>query len=176
MPEIWTIGHSNKSADDFLSLLASHRIEWVADVRRFPRSRRHPHFGIDSLPDSLRDAGISYRHFPGLGGRRPARPASNNTNWRNEAFRGYADYMETAEFAEAVAQLKDIAMQMRTTVLCAEALWWQCHRSLISDFLKAGGWTVTHILGNDKTQLHPFTSAARIVEGRLLYREASLFS
>jgi len=125
MPEIWTIGHSNRSIDDFLSLLTAYRIECIADVRRFPMSRRHPHFGIDSLRDSLRVAGISYRHISDLGGRRTARPDSNNSNWKNEAFRGYADYMESKEFADAVAQLQELASQMRTTVTCAEALWWQ---------------------------------------------------
>lgn len=175
MSEIWTVGHSNKFLDDFLILLRAHDIQAVADVRRFPVSKRHPHFSRDSLGASLKHAGIAYTHFPDLGGRRTGRPDSTNTNWKNAAFRGYADYMETPSFADAVARLKDLSSQNRTAVMCAEALWWQCHRSLLSDFLKAAGWRVTHILGSEKTQEHPYTSAAQIVQGRLRYAPETLF-
>jgi uncharacterized protein (DUF488 family) len=141
----------------------------VADVRRFPGSRRHPQFGRESLAASLRESGIGYEHFPELGGRRQARPDSPNGAWRNSAFRGYADYMMTGEFRGGLARLLALADRQRLAVMCAEALWWQCHRGLIADYLKAAGHEVVHILGPHKTESHPFTSAARIVDGALTY-------
>jgi uncharacterized protein (DUF488 family) len=175
MPEIFTVGHSNKSIHDFLALLRGHEIQAIADVRRFPMSRRHPHFGMDALRDSLRLGGIAYEHFSALGGRRDPRPDSNNTNWKNPSFRGYADYMESPEFHKVIEHLRQLAESRRTALMCAEALWWQCHRSLIADYLKAAGWTVTHIVGATKLQEHPYTTAARMVEGRLSYAAESLF-
>ena len=175
MAEIWTVGHSNKSLDEFLALLGAHDIQAVADVRRYPVSRRHPHFEMESLRDSLRPCGIAYQHFPDLGGRRTPRPDSINTNWKNAAFRGYADYMETVEFREAIGRLMPLASSRRTAVMCAEALWGQCHRSVLADYLKASGVAVHHILATEEIQEHPYTSAARIVDGRLTYAEESLF-
>ncbi len=175
MSEIWTVGHSNKALDDFLALLNAHEIQVVADVRRFPASRRHPHFGMEALRDALQTRSIEYRHFPDLGGRRTPRPDSINTNWKNAAFRGYADYMETVEFREAIGRLMPLAASRRTAVMCAEALWWQCHRFVLADYLKASGVAVHHILSTGKIQDHPYTSAARIVGGRLSYADETLF-
>ncbi len=168
--EIWTIGHSTLSGENFLALLRANEIRALADVRRFPGSRRHPQFGQASLSAALTAAQIEYVHLPELGGRRPARADSPNTAWRNAAFRGYADYMMSAEFHSGIARLLEIGAARRTAIMCAEALWWQCHRSLIADFLKAGGHIVRHILSSGKVELHPFTSAARIVNGALSYR------
>src|SRR5580698_5069158 len=142
---LWTIGHSTHPLDEFLALLARHEIEAVADVRRFPGSRRLPQFNHDALAAALGARDIRYEPFPELGGRRTPRPDSTNLAWRNASFRGYADYMETAEFQGAIARLLPIARARRTTVMCAEALWWRCHRSLIADYTKAAGHTVLHI-------------------------------
>jgi uncharacterized protein (DUF488 family) len=166
---LWTIGHSNRTLDQFLELLKAQRIELLADVRRFPGSRRLPHFNQENLSKSLGDAGIEYVHFPELGGRRKALTNSPNSAWRNEAFRGYADFMMTQEFRDGINRLLDLARQKRTAIMCAEALWWQCHRSLIADYLKAAGHEVIHIMGANKTDEHPFTSAARMVDGKLSY-------
>ena len=154
-------------------MLTGQQIELLADVRRFPGSRRQPHFNSENLPKSLAGAGIDYVHFPELGGRRKTSPDSPNTVWRNEAFRGYADFMMTAEFRDGIERLLRLAKKKRTAIMCAEALWWQCHRSLIADFLKAEGHTVLHIMGTGKIDEHPFTSAARIVDGKLTYGEGS---
>ncbi len=167
---IWTIGHSTRPIGDFVELLKENEIELLADVRRFPGSRRHPQFGQAQLASSLADSGIEYVHMPELGGRRPALPNSSNTAWRNAAFRGYADYMETPEFAEGAEKLITMANQKRIVIMCAEALWWQCHRGLIADYLKVRGWNVLHIIGTDKVEEHPYTSAAQIVEGKLSYK------
>ncbi len=172
---IWTIGHSTRSIDDFLALLNANGIRALADVRRYPGSRRLPHFGQDALAHVLANADIAYQHFPELGGRRRARADSPNTAWRSEAFRGYADYMMTKEFREGIARLLDLARSTPTAVMCAEALWWQCHRGLIADDLKAAGHDVLHIVGPNKIEPHPFTSAARLVDGRLSYAAADLF-
>lgn len=166
---LWTIGHSNRSIEQFLEMLASQRIEALADVRRFPGSRRLPHFNQENLSKSLADPGIDYVHFPELGGRRRTRPDSPNTVWRNEAFRGYADFMMTEEFHSGIERLLALARKKRTAIMCAEALWWQCHRSLIADYLKAAGHEVIHIMAPNKTEPHPFTSAARLVDGKLSY-------
>ena len=139
---IWTIGHSTRTFDDVLALLRSADIEALADVRRFPGSRRLPHFGQDALSQALAHAGVVYEHFAELGGRRQARTDSPNTAWRDPAFRGYADYMMTDEFRAGIARLLDLAGQKRTAIMCAEALWWQCHRGLIADHLKAAGHEV----------------------------------
>jgi uncharacterized protein (DUF488 family) len=168
-PQIWTVGHSTLSIDDFIAELQSQCIELLADVRRFPASRRYPHFERHALQASLAQAGIGYQWFPALGGRRPAHADSHNTAWRNESFRGYADYMETPAFAEAIAELKAVAQSSRTALMCAEAVWWRCHRGLIADYLKAQGYSVTHILSVTKTEPHPYTSAASLVDGRLSY-------
>ena len=167
--QLWTVGHSNRSIEQFIELLTSQQIQLLADVRRFPGSRRQPHFSQENLSKSLADAGIDYVHFPELGGRRKALPDSPNNAWRNEAFRGYADFMMTPEFRGGIDRLLKIANEKRTAIMCAEALWWQCHRSLIADYLKAAGHTVIHILGANKVEEHPFTSAARMINGKLSY-------
>ncbi|HWD91043.1 MAG TPA: DUF488 domain-containing protein [Verrucomicrobiae bacterium] len=166
---LWTVGHSNRTLEQFIELLQSQRIQLLADVRRFPGSRRLPHFNQENLSQSLADADIEYVHFPELGGRRKALANSPNTAWRNEAFRAYADFMMTEEFRAGIERLLDHARQKRTAIMCAEALWWQCHRSLISDYLKAAGHDIIHIMSGKKTDAHPFTSAARIVDGKLSY-------
>ena len=168
--EIWTIGHSTHPLEEFFETLRSFDIKLLIDVRSFPGSRRYPHFNQQSLKVSLPGAGIEYRHFAELGGRRSVRPDSNNLAWRNNAFRGYADYMESVEFREGVARLLEVASESRTSIMCAEAVWWRCHRSLISDHLKAKGVKVSHIMARGKSEIHPFTSAARIVNGELSYR------
>ena len=166
----WTIGHSTRNIAEFISLLKENGIKLLADVRMFPGSKRYPQFGREALKDSLGEVGIGYEHYPELGGRRKARPDSKNTAWRNEAFRGYADYMETNEFHKGIERLLETAKETGpTAVLCAEAVWWRCHRSLISDYLKARGVEVIHILDKNKTEPHPFTSAARMVNGELSY-------
>jgi len=166
---IWTIGHSTRTLEEFLAALHSQQIEAVADVRKLPRSRRYPHFDQAPLAAALLAESIAYHHFPDLGGRRKPRPDSRNTAWRHPAFRAYADHMESPEFARAVERLSVLAVEKRTAIMCAEAVWWRCHRSLVADWFKIGGWRVVHILGAHKTQEHPFTTAARIVAGKLSY-------
>jgi uncharacterized protein (DUF488 family) len=166
----WTIGHSTRNIDQFISLLEEHGIKLLADVRSLPGSKRYPQFNKEALADSLGKVGIRYEHFPELGGRRKPRKDSPNTAWRNESFRGYADYMETEQFHNGVKRLLDRAADAGPTVImCAEAVWWRCHRSLISDYLKARGIEVMHILDANKIEPHPYTSAARIVNGKLSY-------
>jgi uncharacterized protein (DUF488 family) len=170
MVTVWTIGHSTRSGEAFCQILAAHGIEVLVDVRSFPGSRRYPQFNGPALSESLVSIGIRYRHEPRLGGRRTPRADSHNTAWRNASFRAYADHMETEEFRKGVEDLLELAREARTAVMCAEALWWRCHRSLISDYLKAAGHSVVHIIDEKKTEEHPFTSAAGIVDGRLSYR------
>jgi len=170
MVKIWTVGHSTRSGEEFAQILKAHGIEVLVDVRTFPSSRRYPHFNGAALAARLNSLGIDYRHEPRLGGRRTPRPDSHNTAWRNAQFRGYADHMETDDFKNGVRELLELASQTRVAVMCAEAVWWRCHRSLISDYLKAEGHEVIHILDAKNTEEHPFTSAARIVEGKLSYR------
>jgi uncharacterized protein (DUF488 family) len=175
MNQIWTIGHSTRKIDIFISLLRENGIKLVADVRLLPGSKRYPQFNKEALAQSLGEHGIRYEHFPQLGGRRKPQPVSKNNAWRNEAFRGYADHMETEEFRKGIDRLVDLTHEAGpTAIMCAESLWWRCHRALISDFLKARGVEVTHIVDLAKTQLHPFTSAAQIVEGKLSYAADSL--
>ena len=170
VPEIWTIGHSTRKIDHFISLLEENGIKLVVDVRSLPGSKRYPQFNKEALAESLREHGIRYEHLPELGGRRKARHDSRNTAWRNASFRGYADYMETEEFGKGVKLLVDLANDSGPAVImCAEAVWWRCHRSLISDYLKVRGIEVIHILDAKKTEPHPFTPAARIVGGTLSY-------
>ena len=168
---IWTIGHSTRTAEEFLVLLAASEIEAVVDVRRFPGSRKYPHFNPVILSESLAQAHIEYVPMSELGGRRRPRTDSKNTVWRNESFRGYADYMETEEFRAGIEKLSELAVRKRAAVMCAEALWWRCHRALIADYLKSQGAIVRHIMSLQKTKIHPFTSAAQIIEGRLSYSE-----
>ena len=173
MPEqtktIWTIGHSTRSLEEFLNLLRSFDIATVADVRHFPGSRKYPHFNQASMEVTLPQHHINYVHLIKLGGRRKASPDSINTAWKNSAFRGYADYMQTDTFKEGITELVDHALHQRTACLCSEAVWWRCHRSLIADYLKVQGWEVMHIMDVGKGQEHPYTSPARIVDGELNY-------
>jgi uncharacterized protein (DUF488 family) len=168
--EIWTFGHSTHTIEDLIESLQAFEIKVLVDVRSFPGSRRYPHFNREQLQASLTEAGIEYQHFPELGGRRHALPDSNNMAWRNKMFRGYADYMETDEFPDGIRRLLEVARERRTAVMCAEAVWWRCHRSLIADYLKAKDVEVIHIMAAGKSEPHPFTSAARIVNGKLSYR------
>ena len=167
---IFTIGHSTRSLDELIDMLKSFSIETLVDVRSFPGSRRYPHFNRDALRDSLAAAAIDYVHLPALGGRRKPRPDSLNMTWRNESFRGYADYMETEAFQNGIERLMKLGRARRTAIMCSEAVWWRCHRSLIADYLKGAGVTVTHILSAGKSEEHPYTSAAQIVNGKLSYR------
>jgi len=167
---IWTIGHSTRTIDDFISLLEENEIKLLADVRSLPGSKRYPQFNREALAESLNARGICYEHFRELGGRRKTKSDSRNTAWRNASFRGYADHMETEKFHKGVERLLDLASETGpTAIMCAEAVWWRCHRSLISDYLKACGIEVMHILNTNKIEPHPFTSAARIVNGKLNY-------
>ncbi|HEU6449535.1 MAG TPA: DUF488 domain-containing protein [Verrucomicrobiae bacterium] len=167
--QLWTIGHSTRSLEEFIALLAENKIAALADVRQFPGSRRVPQFNSENLSAALARQGIEYFHFVELGGRRKVLPDSPNIAWRHPAFRGYADYMMTPPFHNGISRLLELAKSKRTAIMCAEAVWWRCHRGLISDFLKAHGQEVIHILGKGKTESHPFTSAAKIVDGKLSY-------
>ena len=168
--ELWTVGHSTRASEEFFEALRSFEIKVLADVRSYPGSRRYPQFNREQLKTSLAAGGIEYQHFAELGGRRDARPDSINVAWRNKMFRGYADYMETEEFRAGIARLLEVARARRTAIMCAEAVWWRCHRSLIADYLKANGVEVTHIMATGKASEHPYTSAARIINGELSYR------
>jgi uncharacterized protein (DUF488 family) len=166
---IWTIGHSTRSLEEFIEMLNSFHIEMVADVRSFPGSRRFPHFNKEALEVSLSQAGLHYTHLKKLGGRRKVQHDSKNTSWRHPAFRSYADYMETDAFREGIDELAQIAMAQPTAYMCSEAVWWRCHRSMISDFLKADAWNVMHIMDVGKAEVHPYTQPARILAGKLSY-------
>ena len=168
--QIWTVGHSTRTIDIFISVLEENGIKLVADVRSFPGSRRYPQFNRKMLAKSLTEYGIRYEHFPELGGRRKAGKDSHNTAWRNASFRGYADHMETEEFRKGIERLLDLANKLGpAAIMCAEAVWWRCHRALISDYLKTGGLEVMHILDANKREPHRYTSAAQIVNGELSY-------
>jgi uncharacterized protein (DUF488 family) len=167
---IWTIGHSTRAIDEFISLLKENGIRLVVDVRAFPSSKRYPQFNKNELVKSLNAHGIRYEHFSELGGKRKSTSDSRNTAWRNASFRAYADYMETDQFQKGIERLLDLALEAGpTAIMCAEAVWWRCHRSLISDYLKARRAEVLHIFGANKVEPHPYTSAARIVDGELSY-------
>lgn len=170
---LWTIGHSTRKIDHFISLVEENGIKLVVDVRSFPGSRRYPQFNKEALADSLGQHGIRYEHFANLGGRRKPKHTSRNVAWRNASFRGYADYMETEEFQKGIERLVDLTSEVGpAAIMCAEAVWWRCHRALISDYLKARGIEVIHIVDSNKTEPHPFTSAARMVNGELSYAQS----
>jgi len=169
---IWTIGHSTRPLEEFFGLLDGYRIEAVADVRRFPGSRRYPHFARDALAETLPAHGVAYQWMPKLGGRRKARPDSSNAVWRNAAFRGYADHLASTEFAEGLDELLALATRRRTTLMCAEAVWWRCHRALIADVLSVRGIEVVHILDAGHSVVHPMTAPARVAQGELIYAAA----
>jgi uncharacterized protein (DUF488 family) len=166
---VFTVGHSTQTVDDLIVSLQANGVALVVDVRRFPASRRHPQFAREALAASLAGAGIAYEWLPELGGRRAPRTDSRNTGWRNEGFRGYADYMETEAFQSGIARLVELARARPAACMCAEQAWQQCHRGLISDYLKVAGWEVVHILARGKTAPHPFTEPARVIDGALTY-------
>ena len=173
---IYTIGHSTRPLEEFVALLNAHGIRQLVDIRSIPRSRRHPHFSSEALSASLRDAGIVYRHSPALGGRRKPRRDSRNTAWRVEGFRGYADYMETEAFRTAIDDLVAFARRAPTAIMCAEAVWWRCHRQLVADALVARGITVRHIATTSTASPgagapeHTLTDFAQVTEGLVTYR------
>lgn len=166
---LWTIGHSTHTIGELLDILGAHGITRIADVRRFPGSRAHPHFNPDALGASLAEGGIAYTQMPQLGGRRKPRPDSPHTAWRNESFRGYADYMDTPEFAAAAEELAALARTDSVAAMCAEGVWWRCHRSMIADYFKANGWPVLHIMGRGEAKEHPYTAVAKVEDGKLTY-------
>jgi uncharacterized protein (DUF488 family) len=159
-----TIGHSNRTMEEFIAILLAHGVNLLVDVRTIPKSRHNPQFNIDNLPVSLGEAGIEYRHIPELGGLRRARSDSPNTAWRNPSFRGYADYMQTPAFEAGLDELQRIAKGRRAAVMCAEAVHWRCHRSLIADALVSRGESVEHIMSETKRSPHVLTEFA-VVEG-----------
>ncbi|HYH15362.1 MAG TPA: DUF488 domain-containing protein [Flavisolibacter sp.] len=166
---IWTIGHSTRTLEQFIEILKSFSIRQLVDVRHYPGSRKYPHFNKEVLSHSLANVHILYTHIELLGGRRRANADTNNTAWRHPAFRGYADYMQTDPFQKGIIQLEQLAVNEKTAYMCSEAVWWRCHRSMISDFLKVRGWEVYHIIDNKKAKEHPFTAPARVVNGQLTY-------
>jgi uncharacterized protein (DUF488 family) len=176
MPTIWTLGHSTRSADDTLKFLAAANIKLLADVRRFPGSRRYPQFNQDTMQAWLADAGIEYRHFPDLGGRRHKRlPDSPNTAWRVEAFSAYADYMQSSEFLTALNKLIAMAKTTPIAIMCSEALPHKCHRRLISDALVIRGWRVRHLLSPKRIDDHQLTPFACVDGVEITYPAETLF-
>ena len=175
-PVIFSVGHSTRTIEELIAILTDAGVACVADVRLIPRSRRHPHFNNDRLASSLSEAGILYRHLPSLGGRRSARPGvlSRNTLWRVDAFRNYADYAETPAFTEALSELERLARERSTAYMCAEAVWWRCHRRLITDYLLAHGWAVVHLLGLGQQEPASLTPGAVVhSDGTIEYPSAS---
>lgn len=170
-PVIYTVGHSNREIGEFIRLLTNNKIEVIVDVRKLPGSKKYPHFNQDQLSSALGSEGILYLHLKELGGRRKPDSNSINTIWKNKSFQAYADHMATPEFREAIDALLKHARTKRVAVMCSEAVWWRCHRALIADYLKSIGIHVYHIMGPTSTQLHPFTSAARMRDGHLTYYE-----
>ena len=175
MKTIFTIGHSNHPFEEFLEMLKAFEIETLVDIRRYPGSRKYPHFNKDHLEKSLPEKEIQYLHYEDLGGRRKVKPDSHNTAWRLDSFRGYADYMETDSFQKAIEKLETLAKEKRVAYMCSEAVWWSCHRSLVSDYLKNEGWNVQHIMSKTKSNEHPYTKSARIINDKLVYTEETLF-
>lgn len=166
---ILTIGHSTRTAEEFVALLRAHGVAQIADVRTVPQSRRHPQFNREALAKNLAAEGIGYRHFSALGGLRKPRPDSINTAWQHPGFRGYADHMQSAEFQRGLAELLQFASSALTSVLCAEAVWWQCHRRLLSDALVARGTPVHHILSMAAPKPHELSEFAKVEDGAVIY-------
>lgn len=166
---IYTIGHSTRSFKEFVSMLTSFKIELLVDIRSYPGSKRYPQFNKENLQKALPEHEIMYQHFPQLGGRRKALKDSKNNAWKNDAFKGYADYMQTEDFKTGIIELEDLAIKNRTAYMCSEAVWWRCHRSMVSDYLKWKGWEVMHIMAENKREEHPYTSPAKIIDGKLSY-------
>jgi uncharacterized protein (DUF488 family) len=166
---ILTIGHSNRDLETFIGLLKAHGTTRLVDVRTVPRSRHNPQFNREALPDSLAAVGIAYTHVPGLGGLRKPKPDSINSGWRNASFQGYADYMQTPEFAENIKALEALAAHDRVAIMCAEAVPWRCHRSLIADALLVRGHEVEHVMSDTKRQPHKLTPFALVEGTRITY-------
>ena len=164
-----TIGHSTRSIDEFIELLKDHGVKEIVDVRSVPKSRHCPQFNSDSLSESLRKADLHYAHIEKLGGLRHSRKDSINLGWRNASFRGYADYMATPEFSEGLDALMRVARSRKTAIMCAEAVPWRCHRSLIADAMTEKGWTVRDILSAKAPSLHRLTPFLQVVNGQLTY-------
>ena len=168
-PAVLTMGHSTRSLEAFLALLHAHGVKRLIDVRTVPSSRYNPQFNRETLPRPLRQAGIGYTHMSELGGLRHARRDSPNTGWRNASFRGYADYMQTAAFETGIEKLIETATRERTAIMCAEAVPWRCHRSLIADALTTQGWQVLHIQSRKTASPHELTPFLKVQSGKLMY-------
>ena len=166
---IYTIGHSTHTLEEFLALLGAYTIQVLVDVRTIPRSRAHPQFSSDLLSNALQAAGIDYRHLKALGGLRHPTRDSPNTGWRNASFRGFADYMATPAFQAGLAELEELAGRRTTAIMCAEALPWRCHRSLIADALTVAGWHVYHIMSKRTAREHSLTPFLHVESGMLTY-------
>lgn len=169
MNTIYTIGHSTRTSEQFLALLKAHHIQEIVDVRTVPKSRHNPQFGQDQLPPALKQAGIGYIHLKKLGGLRHPGKDSLNQGWQNLSFRGFADYMATAEFAEGLQELKECAENRTVAIMCAEAVPWRCHRSLIADALTTQGWQVLHIQSKKTAKPHELTPFLKVINGKLIY-------
>ena len=167
--ELFTVGHSTRSFEEFVGLLRAHGVLRVLDIRTIPRSRRNPQFNREILAKRLRNRRIAYRHLPALGGLRRAKPDSFNTGWRNASFRGFADYMQTPEFEAGLRRLIELASKSRSAIMCAEAVPWRCHRSLVADAMLARGHAVWHVTGPGKARRHKLTAWARVDRGRITY-------
>jgi len=166
---ISTIGHSTRSIEEFIRLLEMNGVDQLADIRTIPRSRHNPQFNLESLSASLKEAGVSYQHLPLLGGLRSARSDSVNTAWRNSSFRGFADYMQTPEFEQGLERLIELASKAPAAIMCAEAVPWRCHRSLVADALVARGIAVQHIQSASGVQPHSLTPFAKVEGVRVTY-------
>lgn len=166
---VYTIGHSTRSIQEFANLLQSFSIDVLVDIRSFPGSRKYPHYNKEVLEQHMMNVGMKYVHLRDLGGRRKPNKDSANTAWRNAAFQGYADYMETDEFKLAIKELEELAIKQTVAYMCSEAVWWRCHRALVSDYLKVNGWKVLHIMNKGKATEHPFTKPAKQAQGKLFY-------
>lgn len=174
MMRIWSVGHGTRTIEELLALLKDARIVTLVDVRSFPGSRRHPQFGQAALRASVTEAGIAYMHLRGLGGRREPREGSPHTALRVAAFRAYADHMTTPEFQDDLARLEAVAAATHTAYLCAETLWWRCHRRMLSDLLTVRGWEVVHLLAPGKSEPHRLWDVARVADGELVYDAGTL--
>lgn len=168
---IFTIGHSTRTIEEFIEMLKAFQIKNLVDIRSLPGSRKFPQFNSEELEVSLKEVGIDYFLVKKLGGRRKVHKDSKNTRWRKDAFRSYADYMETPDFEEGIQELIKITETGPTVYMCAEAVWWRCHRSMVSDYLKAKGWTVLHIMALNKTEEHPYTQPAIVRDGCVFYSD-----
>jgi len=166
---LFTIGHSTHTIEEFIALLNAHNVRHLVDVRSIPKSRHVPQFNSDTLASSLNAAGIAYTHIKNLGGRRHSRKNSANTGWRNTSFRGYADYMSTPQFAEGIDTLIQIAQKVPSAIMCAEAVPWRCHRSLIADALTVRDWNVVDIISASPATQHRLTPFLKVVDGKLTY-------